>query len=165
MVEVRMVKTGLTIGGQVRRQGEVFKLPAGYPITVQEQNKHYSKGMWYVEVGSTEEEMALAMGGMAKERDAFSTDQVIKPGFAAPDESPPGMVTEQVPVQPTDEEMDVEMVGDPEAVVETSEVEDLSEFTRKQLRAIIDEEGLEVDYDSKTNKNKLIAGIEKSRGD
>ncbi len=165
MVEVRMVRTGLTIGGQVRRQGEVFKLPPGYPITVQEQNKHYSKGIWYVEVNSAEEEMALAMGGMVKERDAFSTEQVIKPGFAAPDESPPGMVTEQVPVQPTDEEMDAEMVGDPEAVVETSEVEVLDDLTRTQLHSIIDEEGLDVEYDKKTNKKKLIAGIEKSRGD
>ena len=158
-----MVKTGLTIGGQVRRQGEVFKLPPGYPVTVQEQNKYYSKGMWYVEVGSAEETMALSMGGMVKERDAFSTDQVIKPGFAVPDETPPDVKTEQVPVQPTDEEMDAEMVGDSEAVVETSEVEDLSGLTRAQLHSIIDEEGLEVEYDKKTNKKTLIKGIEESR--
>ena len=165
MVEVRMVRTGLTIGGQVRRQGEVFKLLPGYPVSVEEQNKHYSKGIWYVEVDSVEEKMVLAMGGMVKERDAFSTDQVVKPGFAPADESPPGMVTEQVPEQPTDEEMDAEMVGDPEAVVETSVVENLNSYSRKKLRSLIDEEGLEVEYNSKTNKKALIKGIEKSRGD
>ncbi len=159
MVKVRMVRTGLTIGGQVRLQGEVLELPLGLPTGIEEQKTYYRKGIiHYVEVESPEEKMALAMGGMVTERDAFSTDKMIKPGFAAPDESPPGMKTEQVPEQPTDEEMEAEM----ELKSAGEEVEDdgLEDMSKKELRELIEAEGLQVkEYNTRTKKENLISRI------
>ncbi|KKK66547.1 hypothetical protein LCGC14_2963000 [marine sediment metagenome] len=40
-----------------------------------------------------------------------------------------------------------------------------AEDFRNSFEMVHDEEGLEVEYDKKTNKKTLITGIEKSRGD
>lgn len=165
-----MLKTGLTMGGQVRRQGEIVKLTANMPVSIADQRKQFNKGAWYVEVGSIEEETILDVG-MPSERDVFSTDQVIKPGFAAPDETPSDVKVEQVGEQPTDEEIEASM--ELKSVVEDEEEESeedsgsdeisLKEMTREELRAVIDDEDLDVSYNAKTTKDNLISGIENAR--
>ncbi len=169
MVKVRMLKTGLTIARKVRLQGEIFELPPNKPITIEEQSKYFKNGKpWWVEVGSDEERVVLAMGGMVAERDAFSTDQVIKPGFATPDETPSDVKVEQVGPQPTDEEIEDSMELKPNATATDEEVEEddevtLQEMTREELRGVIDDEELDIKYDKKTKKSALISGIEEAR--
>lgn len=172
MTQVRMLKTGLTLGKKVRRQGEVVKLPSNMPVSVSDQIKSFKKGKpWYVEVGS-EEELTILAVGLPSERDAFSSNKSISPGFAPASEEQKDMVTEQVPAQPTDLEIEDSMVGDTEASVVDEEEEeedseetedDLSQLTRKELREVIIDEELEVQYSNSTNRNDLIAGITSAR--
>lgn len=172
MAKVRMLKTGLTIGRKVRRQGEIFELPDKLPVSLEGQAKHFkNKIPWWVEVGSDEEKLAIAMGGMVQERDAFSSDKTISPGFAPAHEKRENMVTEQVPKQPTDKEIEATMVGDTStSVIDEEDEEDpeedednLSTLTRKELREVIEEEELEVQYNKSTNRNDLIASITVAR--
>ncbi len=175
MAKVKMIRSGMTINRKVRLQGEVFELPKHLPISMEKQIKYFRKGKaWYVEVDSQEERVVAAMGGMPIERDAFTTDQVISPGFAASDDTPSDVKVEQVGPQPTDKEIEdsMELKSNSTAIATDEEVEDeegeedeisLQEMTREELRGIIDDEGLDVEFDTKTTKGALISGIEEAR--